>query len=210
MRTRGQRAERGPAPARQRAAGVIPLRRTPDGWRLLVLRAYRNWDFPKGLLQPDESPLEAALREAREEAGLVDLRFPWGTEGYQTAPYGRGKVADLLPRRDQPGAGRALAKPRTRPAGAPRGALGELRAGSGAVAPTPAAGPALGAGRGWGPRAERRQRAGASRAWGSRRAAAALASGNLRRQRREHPWWALGFPPQALRDASWTRAAASL
>jgi 8-oxo-dGTP pyrophosphatase MutT (NUDIX family) len=31
----------------------------------------RHWDIPKGLQDPGEEPLEAALRELREEAGLV-------------------------------------------------------------------------------------------------------------------------------------------
>ena len=78
---------------RERAAGVVPLRRDPDGWRVLILRAYRNWDFPKGRLDPGETPLAAALREAREEASLEDLSFPWGEQGCETAPYSRGKVA---------------------------------------------------------------------------------------------------------------------
>ena len=78
---------------RERAAGVVPLRRDPDGWRVLVLRAWRNWDFPKGRLDPGEAPFEAALREAREEAALEDLTFPWGQVSCDTAPYSKGKVA---------------------------------------------------------------------------------------------------------------------
>jgi len=75
------------------SAGVVVARRDAGGWRLLLLRAYRNWDFPKGLVEPGEAPLDAAIRETAEEAGLVDLVFRWG-EGYcETAPYGRGKVA---------------------------------------------------------------------------------------------------------------------
>lgn len=87
-----------------RSAGIVPLRREPDGWRVLALRAYRNWDFPKGRVEPGEAPLEAARREAREEAALDDLTFPWGAEGLDTAPYARGKVATyfmaLTARRD--------------------------------------------------------------------------------------------------------------
>ncbi|RMG07464.1 MAG: NUDIX domain-containing protein [Planctomycetota bacterium] len=78
---------------RERSAGVVPLRRTPEGWRVLLLRAYRLWDFPKGRVEPGEELLAAAVREAKEEAALDDLRFPWGREGKSTAPYGRGKVA---------------------------------------------------------------------------------------------------------------------
>ena len=48
------------------SAGVVVARRDDSGWRLLVLRAYRNWDFPKGTLEAGETPLDAALRETME------------------------------------------------------------------------------------------------------------------------------------------------
>ena len=70
------------------------LRRWDDGrWRCLVLRAYRNWDFPKGLVEPGEEPLAAARREVTEETGLRDLSFPWGEVWRETEPYAGGKVA---------------------------------------------------------------------------------------------------------------------
>jgi 8-oxo-dGTP pyrophosphatase MutT (NUDIX family) len=75
------------------SAGIVPVRRTPDGWRMLILRAYKNWDYPKGRIDPGEEPFAAAKRETAEEADLTDLSFPFG-EGYQdTAPYSGGKVA---------------------------------------------------------------------------------------------------------------------
>lgn len=75
------------------SAGVVIVRPENSGWRVLVLRAYRNWDFPKGMVEPGEAPLDAAIRETAEEAGISDLAFRWG-EGYcETVPYGRGKVA---------------------------------------------------------------------------------------------------------------------
>lgn len=73
------------------SAGVIPVRRTPGGWRFLILRVYRNWDFPKGLVEPGEDPLATARREAAEEACLTDLAFHWGDASWATAPYSRGK-----------------------------------------------------------------------------------------------------------------------
>ena len=75
------------------SAGVVVARQDTSGWRLLVLRAYQNWDFPKGIVEPGEAPLDAAIRETAEEAAISDLSFRWG-EGYcETAPYRGGKVA---------------------------------------------------------------------------------------------------------------------
>lgn len=75
------------------SAGVAVLRSQPGGWRFLLLRAYRYWDFPKGAVEPPETPLEAAIREVREETGLSALQFAWGGYYRETAPYNRGKVA---------------------------------------------------------------------------------------------------------------------
>lgn len=77
----------------QRAAGAVVFRRTHDGVRLLVLRAYGNWDFPKGLVEPGESELETAKRELAEETGLTDVDFPFGEESKETLPYSGGKIA---------------------------------------------------------------------------------------------------------------------
>jgi 8-oxo-dGTP pyrophosphatase MutT (NUDIX family) len=82
-------SDRGP----RKAAGIVPVRVEPAGLRVLVLRAYKNWDFPKGMAEPGETLLATACREAREEAGLDDLDLRWGTEGASTAPYAGGKVA---------------------------------------------------------------------------------------------------------------------
>jgi len=78
---------------KERAAGAVVLRRTDRGVRLLVLRAYRNWDFPKGMVEPGESELDAARREVAEETGLADLDFPFGDVHCETLPYALGKVA---------------------------------------------------------------------------------------------------------------------
>jgi len=75
------------------SAGSVVLRRYGDSWRCLLLRAYRNWDFPKGEVEPDESPLAAARREVTEETGLAALDLPWGEVFCETEPYSGGKVA---------------------------------------------------------------------------------------------------------------------
>jgi 8-oxo-dGTP pyrophosphatase MutT (NUDIX family) len=40
---------------------------------LLIRDSYGNWGFPKGHLEGDEQPAEAATRETEEETGLADL-----------------------------------------------------------------------------------------------------------------------------------------
>jgi len=75
------------------SCGVVIARVFPDQTRFLLLRAFNYWDFPKGMLEEGEDPFQAAIREVREETGLIDLEFLWG-KGYQeTPPYGMGKIA---------------------------------------------------------------------------------------------------------------------
>ncbi len=76
----------------KRAAGVVVVRAGAEGPQVLLLRAYRNWDLPKGRLEAGETPLEAAVREVREETGLADLEFAWGEESCDTEPYAGGKI----------------------------------------------------------------------------------------------------------------------
>ena len=76
-----------------RAAGCVVFRRTPRGPRYLVLRAFKNWDFPKGLVETGEEQLACARREVEEETGLAALDFPFGEEFRETVPYGGNKVA---------------------------------------------------------------------------------------------------------------------
>jgi bis(5'-nucleosidyl)-tetraphosphatase len=78
------------------SAGVVIVRRTSVGPRYLLVCAYGNWDFPKGIVEPGENPVHAACREVEEETGLTGLVFSWGVSFKETEPYGpasRLKVA---------------------------------------------------------------------------------------------------------------------
>jgi 8-oxo-dGTP pyrophosphatase MutT (NUDIX family) len=57
------------------SAGGIVFRRVPgESARYLLIRdSYKNWGFPKGHLEGNESPAEAAMRETAEETGLDRL-----------------------------------------------------------------------------------------------------------------------------------------
>ena len=76
-----------------RAAGVVVFRRTARGLYFLILRAYNNWDFAKGLVDPGEDQLACAKRELKEETGLASVEFPFGEEFKETVPYSGNKVA---------------------------------------------------------------------------------------------------------------------
>jgi 8-oxo-dGTP pyrophosphatase MutT (NUDIX family) len=77
------------------SAGVVIVRKEAGIWKYLFLRAYKNWDFPKGLVEAGEDPLKTAKREAKEETGITALHFRWGEVFKETPPYYSGgkKVA---------------------------------------------------------------------------------------------------------------------
>ena len=80
----------------ERSAGGVVFRRT-DGDVHIALASRRTrrgelaWGLPKGLIEPDEQPQDAALREVREETGLeaeidrdlgsISYFYQWGGEG---------------------------------------------------------------------------------------------------------------------------------
>jgi 8-oxo-dGTP pyrophosphatase MutT (NUDIX family) len=69
MAQRQRRAERETS-----AGGVVFRRGADDDVRFLLIRdSYRNWGLPKGHLELEEPPADAARREVAEETGLGDL-----------------------------------------------------------------------------------------------------------------------------------------
>jgi 8-oxo-dGTP pyrophosphatase MutT (NUDIX family) len=78
--------------ARQTSCGVI----VTDGERILLGHATRSprWDIPKGVAEPGESCIEAAVRELREETGLMAAVDEFADLGL--FPYLRGKDLALF------------------------------------------------------------------------------------------------------------------
>jgi 8-oxo-dGTP pyrophosphatase MutT (NUDIX family) len=75
------------------SAGVVVVNLANRKLHFLLLRAYRNWDFPKGMVEPGEAPIDAALRELLEETSIGEVSFDWGPIFVETGPYRKGKVA---------------------------------------------------------------------------------------------------------------------
>ncbi len=42
---------------------------------VLIMQANSTWSFPKGKIEKDESRLDAAIREIREETGLTEIHL---------------------------------------------------------------------------------------------------------------------------------------
>lgn len=60
----------------ERSAGGVVVRHREGVPHVLVIRdPYKNWGLPKGHIESDETPDQAAVREVGEETGLTDLEL---------------------------------------------------------------------------------------------------------------------------------------
>ncbi|MHC4222843.1 MAG: bis(5'-nucleosyl)-tetraphosphatase [Planctomycetota bacterium] len=61
----------------KRACGFVLFRETPDRFLYLTLQSAKHGDLgaPKGHIQPEETELETAYRETKEETGIVEDRL---------------------------------------------------------------------------------------------------------------------------------------
>ncbi len=68
-------------------SGVIPYRQAVTGLEFLLItsRNAKRWLIPKGLVEPDLTPAQSALKEAYEEAGIRGriVGEPIGTYEYE-------------------------------------------------------------------------------------------------------------------------------
>lgn len=79
----------------ERSAGIV-LFRNEGNKKLFLLLHYPSghWDFVKGRIEKNEQQREAALRESKEETGIVDIEFIDGFEEkiQYTYQYGGKRV----------------------------------------------------------------------------------------------------------------------
>jgi bis(5'-nucleosidyl)-tetraphosphatase len=61
-------------------AGIVIVRKFNQRWRVLGLSLNDVLDIPKGVIESGEKPLQTAIRETQEEAGLTDIFFEWGMD----------------------------------------------------------------------------------------------------------------------------------
>lgn len=76
---------------RTQSAGIVIIRYEQKKAKVLLMRAYNYWDFPKGGVEKEENKLMAAIREVKEESGIDQLDFNWGKCFYETEPYGKNR-----------------------------------------------------------------------------------------------------------------------
>jgi 8-oxo-dGTP diphosphatase len=76
------------------AAGGVVMRKGPQETEIAVVHRprYDDWSFPKGKLDPGETFEEAALREVREETGLICRLGPELAFAHYEDNEGRPKV----------------------------------------------------------------------------------------------------------------------
>lgn len=80
-------------PHKELSAGLVVLHHGSDRLRLLCLRSFDSWDFPKGPAADDADVLETAIAHTRALTGLETLEFPWGEEYRETVAYDDGRVS---------------------------------------------------------------------------------------------------------------------
>lgn len=80
-------------PPKELSAGIVLVHDDGERFRLLCLRTYETWDFPKGPARNDEDVLEAATEEVRNATGIENPVFHWGEEYRETVPFDDGRVS---------------------------------------------------------------------------------------------------------------------
>jgi len=74
------------------SAGLVVVHFDGERYRLLALRAFSTWDFPRADVAEGDDPLQAVVNETREMTGLTDLELAWDDAHRDTLATGDGSV----------------------------------------------------------------------------------------------------------------------
>ena len=80
-------------PHKELSAGVVVVHHDGEYYRLLALRSFDQWDFPKALVPAGADPLQTALDELQDAAGITDPALHWGEDYRETVPFEDGQVS---------------------------------------------------------------------------------------------------------------------
>jgi 8-oxo-dGTP pyrophosphatase MutT (NUDIX family) len=80
-------------PVKTLAAGVVVVRHDGQRYRLLCLRAFDAWDFPKGEVEDGAEPIETAMAYTGEATGITELALHWGEAYRETVSSEVGQVS---------------------------------------------------------------------------------------------------------------------
>jgi ADP-ribose pyrophosphatase YjhB (NUDIX family) len=75
------------------SAGIVVVHFDGERYRLLAVRAFNNWDFPKAPVGDGEDPLQVAKRVTHETTELDELEFTWGDVFRETLAFEDGEVS---------------------------------------------------------------------------------------------------------------------
>ena len=80
-------------PPKLLSVGLVVVLRDARRFRLLCLRVFDSWDFPKIGEHGEPDALAAALAETRDATGIEDLELTWGEEYRETVVFGDQRVS---------------------------------------------------------------------------------------------------------------------
>jgi len=64
-------------------AGIVVVRKFDEEWKVLALSVKGLYDIPKGIIEPEEDTLSAAMRETIEESNISQLDFKWDLDTFK-------------------------------------------------------------------------------------------------------------------------------
>ena len=80
-------------PHKELSAGVVVVHHDGEYYRLLALRSFDQWEFPKAPVPADADPLQTALNELQDATGITDPALHWGEDYRETVPFEDGRVS---------------------------------------------------------------------------------------------------------------------